>query len=118
MRTLALLEHFRRTKASASAAELASALSMPQSSTSVLLKTLVSLNYLEYEARLGDFCPAIASHCWETGSRTRVSVTRASPVSWTCFRPVPEKPSCSGNRSVRRCNTFTSYPECMPSSSW
>ncbi|OAF08589.1 hypothetical protein AYJ54_14345 [Bradyrhizobium centrolobii] len=58
MRTLALLEHFRRTKASASVAELSSALSMPQSSTSVLLKTLVSLNYLEYDSETRRFLPS------------------------------------------------------------
>jgi predicted transcriptional regulator len=47
MRTLALLEYFRRTKTSAAVTEIAAALGMPQSSTSVLLKSLVSLNYLE-----------------------------------------------------------------------
>lgn len=58
MRTLALFEHFRRTKASASVAELATALAMPQSSTSVLLKSLVSLNYLEYDAETRRFLPS------------------------------------------------------------
>lgn len=58
MRTLAVLEHFRRTKAAASVAELSSALSMPQSSTSVLLKTLVALNYLEYDANTRRFLPS------------------------------------------------------------
>lgn len=58
MRTLALLEHFRRTKVSASVAEISSALAMPQSSTSVLLKSLVSLNYLEYDAETRRFLPS------------------------------------------------------------
>lgn len=58
MRTLALLEYFRRTKASAAVTEIAAALGMPQSSTSVLLKSLVSLNYLEYEADTRRFLPS------------------------------------------------------------
>jgi len=58
MRTLALLEYFRRTKASAAVTEIAAALAMPQSSTSVLLKSLVSLNYLEYDAETRRFLPS------------------------------------------------------------
>jgi DNA-binding IclR family transcriptional regulator len=58
MRTLALLEYFRRAKASASVTELSSALAMPQSSTSVLLKSLVSLNYLEYDSETRRFLPS------------------------------------------------------------
>jgi DNA-binding IclR family transcriptional regulator len=58
MRTLAVLEFFRETKAPASVAEIASALGMPQSSTSVLLKSLVSLNYLDYDAATRRFLPS------------------------------------------------------------
>lgn len=58
MRTLALLEYFRRTKASASVTDLSSALAMPQSSTSVLLKSLVSLNYLDYDFETRRFLPS------------------------------------------------------------
>src|SRR5260370_3247005 len=58
MRTLALLEYFRRTKASAAVTEISAALGIPQSSTSVLLKSLVSLNYLEYDADTRRFLPS------------------------------------------------------------
>jgi DNA-binding IclR family transcriptional regulator len=58
MRTLALLEHFRRTKASAAVTEISDALGIPQSSTSMLLKSLVALNYLEYDAETRRFVPS------------------------------------------------------------
>src|SRR5438445_11230057 len=58
MRTLALLEYFRRTKASASVTEISAALGIPQSSTSVLLKSLVSLNYVEYDSGTRSFLPS------------------------------------------------------------
>jgi DNA-binding IclR family transcriptional regulator len=58
MRTLALLEHFRRTKASAAVTEISDALGMPQSSTSMLLKSLVALNYLEYDTETRRFLPS------------------------------------------------------------
>ncbi len=58
MRTLALLEYFRRVKASAAVTEISAALGIPQSSTSVLLKSLVSLNYLEYDAETRRFLPS------------------------------------------------------------
>jgi IclR family transcriptional regulator, KDG regulon repressor len=58
MRTLALLEHFRRTKAPASVTEITAALGIPQSSTSVLLKSLVALNYLEYDSETRRFLPS------------------------------------------------------------
>jgi DNA-binding IclR family transcriptional regulator len=58
MRTLAVLEYFRRTKASASVTEISAALGIPQSSTSVLLKSLVSLNYVEYDSGTRRFLPS------------------------------------------------------------
>lgn len=58
MRTLALLEYFRRTKASAAVTEISDALGIPQSSTSMLLKSLVALNYLEYDAETRRFLPS------------------------------------------------------------
>ena len=58
MRTLALLEFFRRTKAAASVTEISAALGIPQSSTSVLLKSLVSLNYVEYDSGTRTFLPS------------------------------------------------------------
>jgi DNA-binding IclR family transcriptional regulator len=58
MRTLALLEFFRERKAAASVTEIAAALEMPQSSASVLLKSLFSLNYLDYDAASRRFLPS------------------------------------------------------------
>jgi IclR family transcriptional regulator, acetate operon repressor len=47
-RCLAILEFFQQRKHAATVGEIAAALSLPQSSTSMLLKCLVSLGYLEY----------------------------------------------------------------------
>ncbi|MGY4318790.1 MULTISPECIES: IclR family transcriptional regulator [Bradyrhizobium] len=58
MRSFAVLEFFRETKRAASVTEIASALEMPQSSTSVLLRSLVELNYLEYDRRTRRFIPS------------------------------------------------------------
>lgn len=56
-RVLAILEHFRRTRGPASVSELARALDLPQSSTSMLLKSLVALGYLDYTASRRTFLP-------------------------------------------------------------
>ena len=58
MRTFAVLEFFRETKRAASVTEIASALEMPQSSTSVLLRSLVELSYLEYDRQTRRFIPS------------------------------------------------------------
>ncbi|MCC8981558.1 IclR family transcriptional regulator [Bradyrhizobium acaciae] len=58
MRVFAVLEFFRETKRAASVTEISSALEMPQSSTSVLLRSLVELNYLEYERKTRRFMPS------------------------------------------------------------
>lgn len=58
MRTFAVLEFFRETKRAASVTEISSALQMPQSSTSVLLSSLVELNYLEYDRKTRRFIPS------------------------------------------------------------
>ena len=58
MRTFAVLEFFRETKRAASVTEISSALEMPQSSTSVLLSSLVELNYLEYDRQTRRFIPS------------------------------------------------------------
>lgn len=57
MRTLAILELFRERQSPLSVAEIADAIPMPQSSTSVLLRSLVALNYLEYRASTRRFSP-------------------------------------------------------------
>lgn len=56
-RTLALLEFFRERQEAATVAEVKEALSIPQSSASVLLKSLVALNYLEYRPGERRFIP-------------------------------------------------------------
>lgn len=58
MRTLELLEYFRERQTPATVVEVAMALGMPQSSASVLLKTLVSLNYLDYNPADRRFLPS------------------------------------------------------------
>ncbi|QOZ28320.1 IclR family transcriptional regulator [Bradyrhizobium sp. CCBAU 51753] len=58
MRTFAVLEFFRETKRAASVTEISAALEMPQSSTSVLLSSLVALHYLEYDRLTRRFLPS------------------------------------------------------------
>ncbi|MGZ3338702.1 MAG: helix-turn-helix domain-containing protein, partial [Reyranella sp.] len=47
-RALAILEYFQEKRRAATVGDIAGALSLPQSSTSMLVKCLVSLGYLEY----------------------------------------------------------------------
>jgi len=47
-RVLAILEYFQEYRRAATVGDIATALSLPQSSTSMLLKSLVALGYLEY----------------------------------------------------------------------
>ena len=47
-RVLAILEYFQERRRSATVGDIASALRLPQSSASMLVKSLVSLGYLEY----------------------------------------------------------------------
>jgi DNA-binding IclR family transcriptional regulator len=56
-RTLAVLEYFQTHRRAATVGEIAAALGMPQSSTSMLLKSLLSLGYLEYTAKSRKFRP-------------------------------------------------------------
>jgi IclR family KDG regulon transcriptional repressor len=58
-RALAVLEHFRRTQTPATAGELAGALALPQSSASMLLRSLVKLGYLDYTSRTRAFMPTL-----------------------------------------------------------
>ena len=51
-RTLAILEHFDRCRASQSVGEIADALQLPQSSTSALLRSMVAVGYLTWSACL------------------------------------------------------------------
>jgi DNA-binding IclR family transcriptional regulator len=56
-RVLNILEYFDEVRRSASVADIASFLGYPQSSTSVLLKTLCRLGYLDYDVRSRTFLP-------------------------------------------------------------
>lgn len=56
-RVLEVLEYFDRVRRAATATQLARALGYPQSSTSVLLRSLVELGYLEQDAWRRTFLP-------------------------------------------------------------
>jgi DNA-binding IclR family transcriptional regulator len=56
-RVLEIFEHFAATRAPASVMEVAKALGYPQSSTSVLLKSLVGLGYMDYDAAARLYVP-------------------------------------------------------------
>jgi DNA-binding IclR family transcriptional regulator len=56
-RTLEVLEFFSARQQPATVGEIAAALGLPQSSTSMLLKSLVSLNYLDYRPATRRFVP-------------------------------------------------------------
>jgi DNA-binding IclR family transcriptional regulator len=58
-RTLEVLELFSHRHEAASVSDIASELSYPQSSTSVLLRTLVKLGYLEYDSERRLFTPTL-----------------------------------------------------------
>jgi DNA-binding IclR family transcriptional regulator len=56
-RTLNLLEHFSKLKRAATVGEIADSLSWPQSSTTMLLKSLLALGYLDYAPHTRKFRP-------------------------------------------------------------
>jgi IclR family transcriptional regulator, acetate operon repressor len=56
-RTLAILEYFREKKRGATVGEIASELRLPQSSTTMLLKSLLGMGYLDYTPLTRKFRP-------------------------------------------------------------
>jgi DNA-binding IclR family transcriptional regulator len=56
-RTLEVLEYFREHQKPSTVGEIASALMLPQSSTSMLLKSLTDLDYLDYSQAARKFTP-------------------------------------------------------------
>jgi DNA-binding IclR family transcriptional regulator len=56
-RTLDIFEFFRERQSPATVSEVAAALGIPQSSTSMLLKSLTTLNYLDYRPATRRFAP-------------------------------------------------------------
>jgi len=56
-RALAILEYFRESKRAATVTEIAGTLSLPQSSTTMLLKSLLKLGYLDYAPQTRKFRP-------------------------------------------------------------
>jgi DNA-binding IclR family transcriptional regulator len=56
-RALAILEYFRENKHAATVTEIACALGLPQSSTTMLLKSLLKLGYLDYTPQTRKFRP-------------------------------------------------------------
>lgn len=79
-RVLEIFEHFAASQAPASVMEVAKALGYPQSSTSVLLKSLVSLGYMDYDAAGRLYLPnlrlALLSNWLERGSYSDETLTR------------------------------------------
>jgi DNA-binding IclR family transcriptional regulator len=57
VRVLEIFEHFAETRAPASVMEVSKALGFPQSSTSALLKSLVALGYMDYDANARSYLP-------------------------------------------------------------
>jgi len=58
-RVLQVFEYFAHRQSPATVSEVARALDFPVSSASVLLKSLLRLGYLEYQARPREYCPTI-----------------------------------------------------------
>jgi DNA-binding IclR family transcriptional regulator len=58
-RTLLVFEYFALVRRPASAAEIETALELPQSSTWVLLRSLTDLGYLEYSKETRTYCPTL-----------------------------------------------------------
>ncbi|HEY4074568.1 MAG TPA: helix-turn-helix domain-containing protein [Herbaspirillum sp.] len=58
-RLIDLLEYFADRRSSATAAEITADLGLPQSSTSILLRSLVELGYLSFEPQARKFKPTI-----------------------------------------------------------
>ncbi len=58
-RTLEIFEFFRARQTPATVSEISGALAIPQSSTSMLLKSLVKLNYLDYRPATRRFAPTL-----------------------------------------------------------
>jgi len=56
-RALAILEYFRENKRAATVTEIAGTLGLPQSSTTMLLKSLLKLGYLDYTPQTRKFRP-------------------------------------------------------------
>jgi DNA-binding IclR family transcriptional regulator len=59
MRALEILEFFKKVRQPRAMSEIASALGYPQSSTTVLLKTLISLGYLNFDRRERLYFPTV-----------------------------------------------------------
>lgn len=57
-RTLAILEYFRERKRGATVGEIADGLGLPQSSTTMLLKSLLDLGYIEFSPESRKFRPS------------------------------------------------------------
>lgn len=69
LRVFDLLEAFERSRRPMRVAELVEVLDVPQSSLSMLLKTLLSVGYLDFDRETREYCPSvrIANLCeWAT----------------------------------------------------
>lgn len=78
-RALAILEFFREKKRSATVGEISGALQFPQSSTTMLLRSLQHLGYLEYAPQTRKFCPTYRVAV--LGSWIQQSMVKSGPLT-------------------------------------
>jgi DNA-binding IclR family transcriptional regulator len=78
-RTLAILEYFREKKRGATVGEIAGDLGLPQSSTTMLLKTLLDLGYLDYTPQSRKFQPTFRVAV--LGSWIQQSMFKSGPLT-------------------------------------
>ncbi|WP_315830923.1 IclR family transcriptional regulator [Bradyrhizobium prioriisuperbiae] len=78
-RTLAILEYFREKKRAATVGEIAGALELPQSSTTMLLKSLLNLGYLDYTPLTRKFRPTFRVAV--LGSWIQQSLFKSGPLT-------------------------------------
>ena len=79
IRTLFLLEKFANEQRPLSIGELSNLMDMPQSSTSVLVKSLVSLGYLEHDQTARTYYPTLRVALLGTWLRRRDKLTGSLP---------------------------------------
>jgi IclR family acetate operon transcriptional repressor len=80
-RALAILEYFRKQKRAATVGDIASALGLPQSSTTMLLKSLLNLGYLDYTSQTRQFRPTFRVAV--LGSWIQQSLFKSGPLTDT-----------------------------------
>ncbi len=93
-RVLQVFEFFSDIRKPVSATEIANALSFPQSSTSMLLRSLVSLGYLDYHREDRTFEPTIRLSLLGGWIPERIGIASHIMTSSTSCMRTPAKPCC------------------------